>query len=216
MKLKNFAQVEGNEAQTKILLQKLDKMKKFCEARSCRRKYILNYFGEAAPDFCGSCDVCLNRPELREATTIAQKILSAVFRLKEGFGMHYVVDVLKGSQNEKIREEHKQLTVFGIGKDIAKEEWMHYVKELIHAGYLIPSETQYPVLRLTEKSRAVLFEKQKVWLAAPLQMAVAREPMVYQQHAYEKGLFEDLKKLRNKLAHEENVPAYIIFSDEVH
>ncbi|HMH32671.1 MAG TPA: DNA helicase RecQ [Puia sp.] len=213
MKLKNFAQVEGNEAQTKILLQKLDKMRRFCETRSCRRKYILNYFGEAAPDFCGGCDTCLNRPELREATVTSQKILSAVYRLKENFGMHYVIDVLRGSQNEKMREEHKQLSVFGIGKDMHKEEWLHYIRELLHAGYLLQTVSQYPVLRLTEKSKGVLFEKEKVWLAAPLQIVIPKEPVVYQQHAYEKGLFEDLKRLRNKFAHEENVPAYIIFSD---
>jgi ATP-dependent DNA helicase RecQ len=127
--------------------------------------------------------------------------------------MYYVIDVLRGSQNEKMREEHKGLSVFGIGKDLHKEEWLHYIRELLHAGYLLQTVSQFPVLRLTEKSKAVLFEKEKVWLAAPLQIVIPKEPVVYQQHAYEKGLFEELKRLRNKFAHEENVPAYIIFSD---
>lgn len=213
MKLRNFAQVENNPEQTKILLKKLDQMVQFCETRYCRRQYLLNYFGEKAAGYCGSCDTCLNKPELQDCTIIAQKILSAVYRLKQGFGMRYVVDILKGSNQEKIREEHKQLSVYGIGKDKPKEEWMHYVKELLHYEYLQQSGNEYPVLKLTEKSQGVLFKGEKVFISAPVQVNIAREPVIYQQHAYEKELFENLKKLRNKIAHEENVPAYLIFSD---
>ena len=74
--------------------QKLDKMVRFCETKTCRRKYLLNYFGEEAPAFCGSCDVCLNKPDLKEATIIAQKILSAVVRTRESFGMKYITNIL--------------------------------------------------------------------------------------------------------------------------
>ncbi|GEO08515.1 DNA helicase RecQ [Segetibacter aerophilus] len=213
IKLKRFAEVEGNEAQTKIMLQKLDKMSKFCETKTCRRKYLLNYFGDEAPDYCGSCDVCLNKPVLKDTTIIAQKILSAVVRLKESFGMRYVVDVLRGSNNEKMRADHKALSVYGIGKDVSKEEWLHYTKELIDYEYLVQSDGQYPVLQLTEKGRAVLFQKEKVYLSAPVSIEIAHEPEIYQQHSYEKELFENLKLLRNKIAREENVPSYIIFSD---
>lgn len=213
IKLKRFAEVEGNAAQTKIMLQKLDKMSKFCEIKTCRRKYLLNYFGDEAPDHCGSCDVCLNKPVLKEATVTAQKILSTVARVKEGFGIRYIVDVLRGSNNEKMRDEHKRLSVYGIGKDVAKEEWLHYTKELINYEYLQTTDGQYPVLRLTEKAKAVLFQKEKVYLSAPVNIEIAKEPEVYQEHSYEKELFENLKQLRNKLAREENVPAYVIFSD---
>ncbi len=213
MKLKRFAEVEGNAAQTQIMLQKLDKMSKFCEIKTCRRKYLLNYFGDEAPDYCGSCDVCLNKPVLKETTIIAQKILSAVARLKESFGARYVVDVLRGSNNEKMREEHKLLSVYGIGKDVAKEEWLHYTKELMHYDYLKQSEGQFPVLQLTEKGKAVLFKKEKVYLSAPVNIEIAKEPVIYQEHSYEKDLFEKLKQIRNKIAREENVPPYIIFSD---
>ncbi|GAC1443982.1 MAG: DNA helicase RecQ [Sediminibacterium sp.] len=213
MKLRKFAQVDDNEAQTKILLQKLERMVKFCETKSCRRKYLLNYFGEEAADYCGSCDTCLNKPDLQDSTVTAQKILSAVARVKENFGIRYVVDLLRGSQGEKMREAHKQLPVYGIGKDKPKEEWVHYVKELLHYGYLQQSEGEYPVLKLTDKSKSVLFKEEKVYLPAPIQVILAREPEIYQQHPYEKELFELLKKLRNKMAHEENVPAYLILSD---
>ncbi|MCW3081836.1 DNA helicase RecQ [Segetibacter sp.] len=213
LKLKRFAEVEGNEAQTKIMLQKLDKMSKFCEIKTCRRKYLLNYFGDEAADYCGSCDVCLNKPVLKDTTIIAQKILSAVVRLKESFGMRYVVDVLRGSNNEKMRADHKALSVYGIGKDVSKEEWLHYTKELLDYEYLVQSDGQYPVLHLTEKGRAVLFQKEKVYLSAPVNIEIAHEPEIHQQHSYEKELFENLKLLRNKIAREENVPSYIIFSD---
>ncbi len=213
MKLRGFAQVEDNPEQTKILLKKLDQMVQFCETKTCRRKYLLHYFGEKAPDYCGSCDACLEKPDLKDCTIIAQKILSTIYRIKQGFGMGYVGDILKGSNSEKIRDEHKELSVYGIGRDKPKEEWMHYTRELLHFGYLIKSDGTYPVLQLTDKSQAVLFKGEKVLLTAPVQTTISREPAIYQQHAYEKELFEQLKKLRNQLAHAENVPAYLIFSD---
>ncbi|MBI2284241.1 MAG: DNA helicase RecQ [Bacteroidetes bacterium] len=213
VKLKGFAQVENNPEQTQILLKKLNQMVQLCETRGCRRKYLLAYFDEQAPDYCGSCDNCLNKPELQERTVIAQKILSTVYRLNQSFGMRYVVDILKGSHGEKIREEHKKLSVYGVGKDEPKEAWLHYVKELLYYGYLQQSEGEYPVLKLTEKSNAVLFKGEKVFLSAPVQVSIAKEPVIYQQHDYERPLFEELKKLRNRIAHEENVPAYLIFSD---
>ncbi|MGI8635804.1 MAG: DNA helicase RecQ, partial [Segetibacter sp.] len=213
MKLKRFAEVEGNEAQTKIMLQKLDKMSRFCEIKTCRRKYLLNYFGDEAPEYCGSCDICLHKPVLKDTTIVAQKILSAVVRLRESFGLKYVVDILRGSNNEKIRHEHKALSVYGIGKDVSKEEWSHYTRELINYEYLKQADGQYPILQLTDKGRKVLFNKEKVYLAAPVHVEIAHEPEIYQQHSYEKELFESLKLLRNKIAREENVPSYIIFSD---
>jgi ATP-dependent DNA helicase RecQ len=213
MKLKNFAQVEDNPEQTKILLRKLDQMVQFCETRSCRRQYLLNYFDEKTGSYCGSCDTCLDKPELQDSTITAQKILSAVYRLKQGFGMRYVADIIKGSNSEKIREAHKTLSVYGVGKDRPKEEWMHYIKELMHYGYLQQSTGEYPLLQLTEKSNAVLFKGEKVYLTAPVQTTIAKEPVIYQPLAYEKELFEQLKKLRNRVAHEENVPAYLILSD---
>jgi len=213
IKLKSFAQVPDNEEQTNILLQKLEKMVQLCETKRCRRKYLLNYFGETAPDYCGSCDVCLTEKTVEDATLIAQKFLSTVARLNERFGANYVIDVIRGSQAEKIRAEHKTLTVFGIGKDLPREDWQHYAKELLLENYLQHSTGEYPVLLLTDKSKDVLFKSAKVYLQAPTPVVLTKEPVVYQQHAFEKSLFEALKKLRNQIAHYENVPAYLIFSD---
>ncbi len=213
MKLKGFAQVEDNPEQTRILLKKLDQMVQFCETSTCRRKNLLNYFGETAPDYCGNCDTCLDKKELADCTVIAQKILSTVYRIKQNFGMGYITDILRGSNSEKIRSEHKELTVYGVGREKSKEEWMHYTRELLRNGYLQKSEGTYPVIQLTAKSEAVLFKGEKVFLAASVQVSISKEPVIYQQHAYEKPLFDHLKQLRNRLAREENVPAYLILSD---
>ncbi len=213
VKLKSFAQVENNPEQTAILLKKLDQMVQFCETKNCRRKYLLNYFGENAADHCGNCDNCLSKAELEDCTILAQKILSTVYRLNQSFGTGYVADVLCGSNQAKIKEEHKQLSVYGIGKDTPKETWKHYCKELQYYGYLEQSGGVYPILKLTGKSQPVLFKGEKVFLSPPMQVVAIKEPVIYQQHSYEKELFEELKKLRNRIAHEDNVPAYIILSD---
>ncbi len=213
IKLKGFAQVDNNPEQTALLLKKLEQMVQFCETRECRRKFLLGYFGEKAPDYCGNCDTCLTQPDLKDNTIIAQKLLSAVYRIRQSYGLGYIIDVLRGSQSEKIRENHRSLSVYGIGKDMSKDEWFHYGKELIQFGYLQKSDAAFPVVSLTEKSKEVLFQKAKVFLASPVQLNLGKEPVIYQQHEYEKPLFEELKKLRNRLAHEENVPAYLILSD---
>jgi len=214
MKLRSFAQVEGNEEQTAILMQKLAMMVQFCETKRCRRKYLLNYFGEKTVEHCDNCDTCLNKAELIDATIPAQKLLSAVTRLNEGFGGNYVIDVLRGSMAEKIRPEHKGLSVFGKGKDLSKEIWQHYLRELVQDGYLQQSSGEYPILQLTAKSRAVLYNGEQVMLSAPNQPAQVKEPIkTYEKASYEKALFEDLKKRRTQFAQEENVPPYIILSD---
>lgn len=213
MKLKKFAEVEGNPEQTRILLQKLDKMVRFCETRSCRRKYLLNYFGEAAPDKCNSCDTCLHQIPKEDATVIAQKILSTVKRTGQSFGMHYIADILRGSNDQKIKDHHKTLSVYGIGKDLPKEEWVYYTRELVNEGYLLPNPARMNALEITEKASAVLFQKEPVLLTKPQALAIAKQEAVYEKHPYEKILFEGLKELRNSIAQRENVPAYIIFSD---
>lgn len=213
MKLKKFAEVEGNEEQSKIMLQKLDKMTQFCESKLCRRKVLLRYFGEEAPDYCGSCDTCLNKPVLEDATLIAQKIMSAVGRLNERFGMNYVVDILKGSNNAKVWNSHKSLSVYGIAKADSREAIIHYCKELISYEFLQVAGSEFPILQLTDKGRMVLKNREPVYLTAPINIEIASEPKIFQQHPYERDLFESLKLLRNRMAREANVPSYIIFSD---
>jgi ATP-dependent DNA helicase RecQ len=210
MKLRSFAEVEGNGNQTQINLKKLERMASYGEIMFCRRKFLLNYFDEEAPDNCGNCDVCLTKPDLFDATIIAQKILSAVYRLNEKFGAGYVIDFLRGSASEKIRYEHRDLKTFGVAADISKTDLTKYIIELTGKGYLQKSEGQYPVLQLTQKSAAVLRGLENVMLTKTKERIETDADV---QTSYDTKLFDQLKELRRKLAAQENVPAYIVLSD---
>ncbi len=209
IKLKKFAMVEGNPEQSRIMLRKLSQMASLCESNTCRRKTILNYFGEEAPDVCGSCDSCLSSREKFDGTIIAQKALSAVARLESRFGLTYVIDFLRGSKSEKIKEVHKNLTTYGIGGDISKDDWFRYFQDLISLGYLKQTGSEYPILALTEKSPAVLQGKESVFLVK----TISKKEISFSEKPYEKELFNELKIVRNNWARQENVPSYIIFSD---
>ncbi|WP_343702507.1 DNA helicase RecQ [Chitinophaga sp.] len=211
-KLRNFATVEGNEAQTAVMLKKLEQMAGLCETRRCRRQYLLQYFGEDAPDHCGNCDICQGQIEREDGTIAAQKMLSAVYRLQERFGMNYVVDFLRGSTT--VREAHQSIKTFGIGKDISKEQWKKYGRELMQLGYLQQSGGEYPVLQLTGTSWNVLKGEERVMfdVAAPAAAGKAA-PDKKAAEMSNPALFQELKQLRRQLAEQENVPPYIIFSD---
>lgn len=210
IKLKGFASVENNEEQTRIMLNKLNDMVKYCQLPTCRRQFLLNYFDEQAPENCASCDVCLSEFTKFDATLIAQKALSAVYRLNQRFGGTYVIDFLRGSKNEKIREEHKQLKTYGVGADISKTDWQRYLRELTALGYLQVTDDAYPVLKLTQKSDAVLKGLQKVELIATQTMD---ESHPTEALPFEADLLTVLKNTRREMAVLENVPAYIIVSD---
>jgi ATP-dependent DNA helicase RecQ len=213
MKLKSFVQIEDNADQTEIAMKKLDQMGRFGELVTCRRKYLLNYFNESADEYCGNCDVCLSQVELFDGTILAQKAISAVARLQESFGAGYVIDFLRGSNSEKIREQHKSLKTYGVGADITKDDWNKIIRELVERGYLSKTEGRYPVLRMAEKSNSVLKGLERVMLT---KVKISIEPVVdveEEKLPYENALFLRLKDTRRQLAFSENVPAYIILSD---
>jgi ATP-dependent DNA helicase RecQ len=209
-KLQHFARIEGNEEQSRIMLNKLSDMVKYCQLQSCRRQYLMNYFDEAFPPNCGSCDVCLTEFKRFDGTLIAQKALSAVSRLNERFGVNYVIDFLRGSKNEKIREEHKQLKTYGIGADISKVDWQRYIRELITLEYLQVTDDGYPVLKLTNQSSLVLKGIQKVEF---IETQTTEEHHTEAAPPHEAELLSRLKNTRRDIAELENVPAYIIVSD---
>ncbi|MDT3402984.1 DNA helicase RecQ [Mucilaginibacter terrae] len=209
-KLQGFARVEGNEEQSRIMLKKLDDMAKYCKLQTCRRQYLMHYFNEPFPDNCGSCDVCLTEFKKFDGTILAQKALSAVVRLNQRFGTNYVIDLLRGSRSEKIREEHKRLKTYGIGKDVSKADWQLYIAQLVTQGLLQVTEDDYPVLKLTPASDAVLKGQQTVEFILVENVETSTEIQV---PIYEAGLLQDLKSIRYNLAMGENVPAYLIVSD---
>jgi len=209
VKLKKFCEIENNAAQSKIMLEKLNKMARLCETQTCRRKFMMNYFGEESPNYCGSCDVCLSNYEKFDGTVIAQKALSAVARLDQRYGVNFVIDFLRGSKSEKIMEWQTHLKTYGVGTDIGKEDWRQYLHDLIVMGYLDQEEGQYPVLKLTKKSKAVLKGEEKVTLVK----TITRKEVEQKEEPYEFELLSELKMMRTLLAEEARVPAYIIFSD---
>ena len=214
VKMKKFVMIDNNPEQTKILIRKLDQMAKFAQLTTCRRKYLLNYFDEAAPETCGSCDVCLSKYDLVDATIIAQKALSAVYRLNQGFGLNYTIDFLRGSKSEKIREEHKLIKTYGVGADISKEEWQVYFRDLVARGYLQQTDGEYPTLKLTDRSEDVLKGRVKVELVKTKTLEESKAVKASEAElVYEKDLYADLKELRKTIADSANVPAYIILGD---
>lgn len=211
IKLKDFAKIEGNKEQTQIMLKKLDVMGNFGELRTCRRQFLLNYFSEESSNYCGNCDNCNTEIERFDGTIIAQKALSAVYRTNQRFGLNYLIDFLRGSQSKTIREEHKTLKTFGIGKEIAKEEWFEYFRDLIGQGFLKQTEDEFPKIVLTEKSQEVLRGNVKVELVK----AKEKQEIVKEEGSlpYYADLLENLKTVRTEIAKKENVPPYIVFSD---
>ena len=210
-KLKSFATIEGNAAQSKIMLRKLDQMAALCSTRQCRRQYLLNYFDEAAPPYCGSCDVCLSEEEKSDATVEAQKLLSAVSRLNGRFGINYVIDFLRGSSTT--RTEHQSIKTYGIGKDISKDQWKLYVREMLHLEYLQQSVGEFPVLQLNETSMQILKGELQVKL---VKSVTEKKEVSVNSQSGEKvnsDLFAILKVVRSQVAREENVPAFMVFSD---
>ncbi len=213
-KLKGFAEVEGNQRQTEIMLRKLNQMGEFGDLKSCRRRFLLKYFDEDLSENCGNCDNCLKDFETIDGTIIAQKALSAVYRTGQRMGLGYLVDFLRGSQSQKIWEQHKSLKTYGIGADISKNEWFEYFRDLMAQGFLKQSDGQFPVLQLTEKSVDVLKGNVSVELIKATIKEEKKSSLVSDvSHEYFKDLFADLKTVRTEFARGENVPPYVIFSD---
>ncbi len=210
IKLKQFAMIDDNPEQSRIMLNKLNDMVNYCQLQACRRQFLLKYFEEEFPSTCGSCDICLTEFTRFDGTLIAQKALSAVSRLKERFGSAFIVDFLRGSDSKNIKEEYKTLKTYGVGKEISKTEWHRYIRELTAMGYLQVTDGAYPVLKLTNLSEPVLKGMQKVELIAS---QVTEEHLPAEALPFEAVLLSELKNIRRDIAQHENVPPYVILSD---
>ncbi len=208
----------GDPAQVRVELHKLNAMVAFAEALTCRRRALLGYFGEALPADCGNCDVCLDPPERYDATEHAQKALSCVFRVGQRFGARHVADVLRGADTARIRElGHDRLSTYGIGRDLTAEAWLSIIRQLVHGGFLRQDLAAYSVLKLAPAATAVLKGERRVELARPRAAtrpaAPKRARVTAEGLAVDEALFERLRALRKRLADEQGVPAYVVFSD---
>ncbi|MGP8329949.1 MAG: DNA helicase RecQ [Methanosarcinaceae archaeon] len=215
-KIEFFFKEIQDPQELRISYEKLQQMVKYGESYICRRKQLLNYFGEDyKPENCENCDNCLKEEDLFDATVVAQKLFSCVARVHERFGMNYVIDVLRGSNSERIiHNRHNLLSTFNIGKEYPKKQWQAFTRELVQKNYLVLEGDQYPVLRLTEKSRAVLFKKEPVKLTNPETAAKISTRRVAEDLDVNRELFEILRELRKQVADEEKLPPYIIFHDK--
>ncbi|MCF6288546.1 MAG: DNA helicase RecQ [Proteobacteria bacterium] len=209
----------AEDAHKRVLHNKLDSLIDLCEQSSCRRQTILGYFGETLPKACGNCDNCINPPAKIDVTESAQKCLSAVHRTKQRFGMMYLIDVLSGKDDEKIRKNrHDKLSVFGIAKKETKTLLRNIFRQLITHQYLLVNEDQFNALNLTDKCRDLLKGNEKFFIKKENKkkkgiVAADKASSDYELKNYDKPLWAALKELRTELAAEQGVPPYIIFSD---
>ncbi len=194
---------------------KLNAMGAFAEAQTCRRLVLLNYFGEGRQQPCGNCDVCLDPPRRYDGLVDAQKALSCIYRVGQRFGMGYVVEVLRGANNQRIRDlGHDKLKIYGEGRDHTTEHWVSVIRQLIHLGVVTQNIAQHSALQLTEAARPYLRAEVPLMLAVP--RVVAIKPRANQKvfgGNYDRKLFAKLRKLRKAIADEENIPPYVVFND---
>ena len=207
-----------NQERKRIELHKLNSMVAFGEAQSCRRRILLGYFGDKLGRDCGNCDICLNPPQQIDVTEEARKALSCVYRVGQRFGMGHILEVLRGSKNQRlIQLGHDRLSTYGIGADRPREFWAALLRHLINQGFLLQDIANYSILRLTGEAGPLLRGEQafimpEPRLRAPVKKEKSRRKPVGDRE-YDQNLFEKLRKLRKEIAVEQGVPPFVVFSD---
>lgn len=225
--LSKFA-AESN--QQGINLEKLNRMQQYAESDICRRRILLNYFGETMNHDCGNCDVCKNPPERFDGTIIVQKALSAIARANEQIGTRTLIDTLKGYASQEVIEKgYDKLKTYGAGRDVPGKDWQDYLLQMLNLGYFEIAYNENNHLKITEAGKKVLFGKERAQLvvikreesygkkgsakenktASPAPLFT---PTVFKNE--DEGLFEALRQLRKKLADQLAIPAYIVLSDK--
>ncbi len=213
---------DAPEERKRVELQKLDALLGFCESTTCRHQTILRYFGEEHPGDCGECDNCLSPVDTWDATQAAQMALSCVYRTGQRFGVVHLIDVLLGKATPKVEQfRHQQLSTFGIGKDLAQQQWSSVYRQLVAAGFINVDIEGYGGLKLAEAARPVLKGEQEVWLRRDAESAKRKTSKAERGSrlreafagANEDPLWLALKAKRTELAREQGVPPYVIFHD---
>ena len=224
--LSRFA-AESN--QQVINLEKLNRMQQYAESDICRRRILLNYFGETMDHDCGNCDVCKNPPKRFDGTIIVQKALSAIARTNQQVGTRTLIDILKGYATYEVTENgYDKLKTYGVGRDVPGKDWQDYLLQMLNLGYFEIAYNESNHLKITEAGKKVLFGKERAQLvviqredargkqgakghkdSAPAPLFVST---VFEEEDAE--LFESLRQLRKKLADQLAIPAYIVLSDK--
>lgn len=225
--LSKFA-AESN--QQGINLEKLNRMQQYAESDICRRRILLNYFGETMNHDCGNCDVCKNPPERFDGTIIVQKALSAIARANEQIGTRTLIDILKGYASQEVIEKgYDKLKTYGAGRDVPGKDWQDYLLQMLNLGYFEIAYNENNHLKITEAGKKVLFGKERAQLivikreesygkkGSAKENKTASPAPLFTPTLFEnedEGLFEALRQLRKKLADQLAIPAYIVLSDK--
>ena len=232
--LRTFCEESGQKS---VNLEKLRRMEEYAESRVCRRRILLNYFGETSSKDCGHCDVCNNPPRTFDGTVLTQKALSAVVRAGEKIAVGTCIEILRGMQTPAIARNHyNELKTFGVGKDVSVRDWQTYLLQMLQMGFFEVAYNMHNQMKVTPLGWKVLKGEHQVSLAimeneerAPRQQRVNRPsrgssiPVVHAERVIfedemagveDKKLFEYLRKIRKNLADEQGYPPYIVLSDK--
>ena len=217
-KLRFFIDTMTDETERKRALDALSKVVSFASTSICRRRSLLNYFGEHYPhDNCNSCDICLGTRERVDCTRDAQMLLSAIVRTEERFGAMHIVDIVLGSNTQKIRDfGHDRLKTYGIGKERTKKYWRQLVEELLAQKVIEKSEGLYPTLFLLPKAVQILRNEESIEIVRVVEKIKEKEQnrtLDATDTPYDQQLFELLRVLRKEIAQEQGIPPYVVFSD---
>ena len=232
--LRSFCEESGQKS---VNLEKLRRMEEYAESRVCRRRMLLNYFGETSSKDCGHCDVCNNPPRTFDGTVLTQKALSAVVRAGEKIAVGTCIEILRGMQTPAVARNHyNELKTFGVGKDVSVRDWQAYMLQMLQMGFFEVAYNMHNQMKVTPLGWKVLKGEHQVSLAimeneerAPRQQRVNRPsrgssiPVVHAERVIfeeemsgveDKKLFEYLRKIRKNLADEQGYPPYIVLSDK--
>ena len=224
--LSKFAMDSGQQT---INLEKLNRMQQYAESDICRRRILLNYFGETMDHDCGNCDVCRNPPERFDGTIIVQKALSAIMRTEQKIGTRMLIAILRGNFLEELVEKgYDKLKTFGVGRDIPQRDWQDYLLQMLNMGYFEIAYNENNHLKMTSAGAKVLYGKEKAMLvvikreetktkgrtketAKQTKLQIHPAVLVGEE---DQALFEELRTLRKRLADQQAIPAYIVLSDK--
>jgi ATP-dependent DNA helicase RecQ len=208
----------ANEQRKFLERRKLNALLGFCETTLCRRKVMLNYFGEAYSATCNNCDNCLEPVDTWDGKIVAQMALSCVYRTGQRFGVKYLIDVLLGKMTPQIqRFNHDKISTFGIGKEFSQMQWQSIYRQLMAADLITVDMSGYGSLRITEKSRAILRGEETIALRKDTEVSTKKIKTSAGRHKkltiIDDDLWKALKNKRLELAHDQGVPPYVIFHD---
>ena len=214
-----YSQFADDSANTEMQKEKLNRMLQFAEAKSCRRKILLSYFGEHLNENCNNCDVCENPPKDFEGTILTQKALSGIVRMGEKDGITMLINVLRGSNNADIHaKKYSSLKTYGIGKEVSFFNWRDYVIQMANQGLIEIMYSENSALKISPIGWKVLKGEKTIRLTTPLtsedRKKTQKAVKTTSRDSPNKDLFTALKKIRYGISKEEKMPAYIIFSDK--